>query len=353
MKQIYIHVGPPKTGSSAIQKWLSENTQKLKELQIYYPKHTTDSNGVSSGNLLAIYDRLSPGEYSLNQDKLSAILSDFEAGPYNIILLSSEFFFKRMEELKKAIPAAKFIAYLRDPIEKRESLYNQGIKRHSYTHLYNKQQKNGIPDLRILDIYINTFGKEDLDLRAYGEDYFQNKSIISDLLSSLGIEQEIKIKNTNRSYNFEALELKRWMNNLELENLEHSIDLALQSYDLGAKNYSLTTRKEYLKQRAQDQKILFKFVEKNDYQHLEKFIAELTEKKLRTFIKQPISAKDLKGVIAYLLKTIGKNQKQLLNIINASTHKKSEIAKIFNENKKEQHLAIKLYFLIKNIFNKK
>ncbi len=57
MINIIIHIGPPKTGTSAIQKWLKDHTDDLKQCGVYYPEHLEDSNGVSSGNLLSIFER--------------------------------------------------------------------------------------------------------------------------------------------------------------------------------------------------------------------------------------------------------------------------------------------------------
>ncbi|MFT7261331.1 MAG: hypothetical protein ACI9MS_003205, partial [Glaciecola sp.] len=129
-KEIYIHVGPPKTGTSAVQKWLSSNQAILQKQGVLYPSHSVDANGVSSGNVNCIYDIDDKKQIQLNKDRLDILIRDFQASQFSILLLSSEFFFRQMEELKRLIPDAKFIAYIRNPIETKESGYNQSVKRH-------------------------------------------------------------------------------------------------------------------------------------------------------------------------------------------------------------------------------
>ena len=61
-KTIFIHVGPPKTGTSAIQNWFSKNADMLRTKGLFYPEHALDPNGVSSGNLSSICDIVQPSK---------------------------------------------------------------------------------------------------------------------------------------------------------------------------------------------------------------------------------------------------------------------------------------------------
>lgn len=53
--QFIFHIGPPKTGTSAIQYWCETHRDELLKHNIYYPAHDVDANGISPGNLQSIY----------------------------------------------------------------------------------------------------------------------------------------------------------------------------------------------------------------------------------------------------------------------------------------------------------
>lgn len=245
-KKIFIHVGPPKTGTSAVQKWCSQNIQKLTDLGIYYPAHEVDQNGVSSGNVRTIYDVGSEKQIELNTERLETLLSDFHKSSYHTLFLSSEFFFRAILELKKHIPSAKFIAYLRNPMEIKESSYNQSVKRHFQQRPLNTGRSKRLPYMDRFVDYINEYGSDDLNLKLYGPQYFKNGNIVSDILNQLGVDLEIDLPFVNSSYQLEALEFKRWFNQFELQQYQVMIDRALQSYDLGCSSYSLIPAQQYI-----------------------------------------------------------------------------------------------------------
>ncbi len=54
-KNLYLHIGHGKTGSSSLQTFLALNKDNLKEYGIFYPEHVSFSNAekgfITSGNL--------------------------------------------------------------------------------------------------------------------------------------------------------------------------------------------------------------------------------------------------------------------------------------------------------------
>ena len=49
-KQIIVHAGPAKTGTSALQYYLLKNKDKLEEHGFLYPTHPLDENNIWNGH---------------------------------------------------------------------------------------------------------------------------------------------------------------------------------------------------------------------------------------------------------------------------------------------------------------
>ena len=157
--QFIFHIGPSKTGTSAIQYWCETHRDELLKHNIYYPAHDVDANGISPGNLQSIYSIGEENNHlTLNTKKLQKLIGDAEEQGANTVLLSSEFFFKRVNELAEHVPGAKFIAYIRFELELLESNYNQAVKRHKRVVTFKSPKKSCADSIRLLSDYIGSFG---------------------------------------------------------------------------------------------------------------------------------------------------------------------------------------------------
>jgi hypothetical protein len=303
-KDIYIHVGPPKTGTSAVQKWLSSNQTILQKQGVLYPSHSVDANGVSSGNVNCIYDIDDKKQLSLNKDRLMNLISNFNAGEYSILLLSSEFFFREMDVLKLHIPNAKFIAYIRNPIETKESNYNQSVKRHYQVKKLNVVRRKQLPFmLRLVEFSAQFWGK-DLILRLYGEQYFYYNNIVSDLLSILGIDLDVTLPIVNSSYQFEALEFKRWFNQFNLEDYQGIVDRALQGFTEGSSHYSLIPEQQYIKDSTYYAGVLERYARELKTLDLEPLVAHMKSACSKPYLAQELSENRFLLVCQYLQKAL-------------------------------------------------
>jgi len=300
-KQIFIHAGPPKTGTSALQKWLNENINLLASFGVFYPRHNSDSNGISSGNLFAIYSKDESNTCIFDNSKTQALIAEFHKSEFSILFLSSEFFFKRMHEIKQHIPEAIFICYIRDPMEKRESLYNQGVKRHSFTDPFPKKfGEKPVPDITLMQEFISKYSSPELIIRLYGEYYFKDSSIVSDILFILGIDYKANLPYINSSYTLEALEFKRWVNNYNISEFNSDIDIALQKITTGTNNYSLVSPDIYIKQRNSDYIGLSDFFKQNTIENSAQFLNDLANKRQKEHRQQKISPSDFELICQYL-----------------------------------------------------
>tara|TARA_R110001592_G_scaffold287421_2_gene556201 strand:- start:117 stop:1214 length:1098 start_codon:yes stop_codon:yes gene_type:complete len=303
-KSIFVHVGPPKTGTSAVQKWLSDNQSFLEHNGVFYPPHSVDVNGVSSGNVRNLYDVNDEKQLDLNIKRLDNLLMDFEASDCSVMLLSSEFFFRRMDELKAHFPSAKFIAYVRNPMEIKESSYNQSVKRHFQLAKINSGRSKRLPYMARLVEFTQKNGVKDLCLRLYGKEYFKNCNIVSDLLSVIGIEHEVTLPLVNSSYQFEALEFKRWFNQFELEQYQVMVDRALQGYNEGISDYSLIAPSDYLDDSIYYSTIIENYGKDLATDILAPLVSDMKSTSVKPYYSQELTEFGFLSVCGYLQKEL-------------------------------------------------
>lgn len=299
-KIVYIHVGPPKTGTSAVQKWLNANTSLLAQHSVLYPPHAVDKNGVSSGNVRNIYDIDDGKTLHLNQQRLDELLYKFESSDHNILLLSSEFFFVRMEELKAHIPQAIFIAYVRNPLEVKESIYNQSVKRHFQINKINVKRRKRLTHLNRLSEFAQAHKPESLCVRLFGYNYFKNGNIVSDLLSVIDIDVKVSLPSVNGSYQFEALEFKRWLNQFELHEQQPLIDGALQSYTKGISNYTLIPNEQYTEDSAYYSELINEYAQTISCKGLQTLITDMKNASPKPYRQQSLSVAEFLAMCEYL-----------------------------------------------------
>ncbi len=244
-KRIIIHTGPFKTGSSAIQYWLSKNRDTLDSLGVYYPVHNIDKNSISSGNLLSICN-YEEGVLSVSHDKANTLLEEFENSNANILLLSSEYFFSCIEELSEVFPSSEFVVYVREPLELANSTYNQSVKRAGNTKEFNVDFETSINVINKLS-RINMPGKiKVLAYQSWDENWDITKSMFESVgLGSIHSKMVPLDEKVNLSYSFECLEFKRYFNDFLSKEEQSKLDKVLQSCHFGYRNYTLLQPKVY------------------------------------------------------------------------------------------------------------
>ncbi|WP_051275663.1 hypothetical protein [Aestuariibacter salexigens] len=303
MKRIIFHVGPPKTGSSAIQNCLAENAKQLRTHGILYPLHNRDSNFVSSGNMDSVFSKNSEGEWTFNQLKWQELEARFRRSTCHTLLLSSEFFFSKMEEITEHISHAHFIAYIRDPLATRESEYNQGVKRHGQTAAFNHLAVVSPGRLETLIDSWHKFGGHRFSLRMYHDTLFEGGNLITDFLVTIGagnLTEKVKNKLINRSYSFEALEAKRFLNQYDIKGLNSELDLALQAYDGDITQYSLYPPKIYNQRRQESIEHLLRLRDTCKLPFITEFIKALKKDSPPLYFEQTSVPQYMEDVGRYL-----------------------------------------------------
>lgn len=234
MSQFYIHIGAPKTGSTFLQKLLTNNYEALRDLGLLYPRSINRGYGHHD---LAFLAAGGYPEWATGQDKslseLMLALAEEVSGYDGSILLSSENFFiypepdRLMEQLESYDVLrgreVKIVVYVRRQEDALESWYNQIVKAQGYT----RSPHDCIDEYFDLWDYSAqlgkweaVFGRGNIIVRPYESKAFLNASLQADFLNILELDSgsiPATDDRTNARVNRDIVEFQRLINELPLE----------------------------------------------------------------------------------------------------------------------------------------
>ena len=242
---LVLHLGTPKTGTTALQLFLVENSEELKKLGWSYPnlaksvaemdnkKYVENISCETNCRFLFFEKDKFSNSNSLRGKAWQVIRKELEN--YNVILSEEAFYHsaKEMEEVLKDIKSlydnVKVVLYLRRQDRYAESLWNQEIKwRAFFSEEFNSwsEKLESVHYLSRLDMISEIIGKENLIVRVFEKEQFEGEShsISSDFMHSLGIKPDWtkfkKIKSVNKRLSSSSLEIKRIINKV-MDRAEH------------------------------------------------------------------------------------------------------------------------------------
>lgn len=316
MKVLYIHIGTPKTGTTAIQAFCQEN-QKVLEKRGYcypiFPYTYADAIQRRNGHFLVGYlkkengDRDNEKEEQIFREGMDRIYALFET--YHSVILSDEYIWtitrnKRTslwkelaEEAKQHNFQVKIIVYLRRQDEYLSSSWNQTVKVGTIkecVYTWDKYLEN-IPEIKQqdyakkLDSIAAALGKENVIVRRYERSGFFGGSIYADFLNAVGLELNdeyfIKRENRNGSLIGNTHEIKRVLNTLTLnrEQNEFFRDVLLEFAQLSDEKYKSSVLSKDEAQKIIDEykdgneRIAREYLHKNDGMLFDENIKDLTK----------------------------------------------------------------------------
>ncbi|MDC8833023.1 hypothetical protein [Alteromonas gilva] len=231
-KRVIIHLGPPKTGTSAIQSWLNGNVDALRRDGIYYPAHGADANGVSSGNFERVvgYDA-QEHKFYFDKVKTKALIEEFNATECHTLLLSSEHFYYYLIWFFSLLSTAKYVFYIRHPLAITESSFHQEVKRHSRTKDFTVPPTIGFDNLKLVSQLSADFDC-DVEYRFFSHNLYKGGSLLSDFAACIGttIQAPKDIKRLNSQYSPGAITLMRMCNSFADQQLKRALDVHLQKH---------------------------------------------------------------------------------------------------------------------------
>jgi hypothetical protein len=190
MKQVVLHLGTGKTGSTAIQNFLRINSPALRNNKIIYvSKLEKFTDGQTD---YAKYIRRSdPESYKLSIERLRFLFSVVDA-EYRLIY-SNELFYgnkKVLSAYRAAIGKIPFkvILYIRRQDEFMQAHYSQLVVGQDVREIKDFREIRFDPNyFELLKLYKEVFGKENLIVRRYDKDRFVENNLFADFSSAIDL----------------------------------------------------------------------------------------------------------------------------------------------------------------------
>ncbi|WP_075641889.1 hypothetical protein [Rhizobium oryziradicis] len=229
-----IHIGAPKTGSTAIQRFLFENRAMLIEHGILYPEVSIRGFGHHD---LAFLLHGQYAKWATPQDRSLTDLRDILRGivlpsAATTILLSSENFYvyPKPSALRSLLVEAGLhssdeiviVCYVRRQDDAHVSWYNQSVKAQGNTSSLNTTiiREHGLWDYATrLQPWADEFGINSILVRDYTPFSQRTADIRDDFLAILGADRDrfhLPAGRENERVNRDILAFQRWVNHLPL-----------------------------------------------------------------------------------------------------------------------------------------
>ena len=220
---VIIHIGVPKTGSTAIQKFLFKKKEELKKLGLeYHETYALDDENPDywAHHLLAHKwgGWMNKNSFPIQPDDAwKALREDVLNGDNRTILISSERFADffsnaNIDEVLKFIKVTlspaniKIIGYVRNQIDLIESFYKQQVKvgiKVPPLKVYIERQLPGFLDFfEIFEKCSEYFGHDNIIVRSYENDLKKDGNIIYSFIKACGFKpHEDLFLNSDKKYN--------------------------------------------------------------------------------------------------------------------------------------------------------
>lgn len=217
MKTLYLHIGTAKTGTSAIQSFLSSNSEALARQSYIYPTSIRRFETANSRrNAHYMVEQLTTPEGSADHRAQAALLEEGMRqlrecfAQYDNVILSEENLWSAlqtyrrdllpylMEQARQYSFTLKLIVYLRRPDEYMASVWSQKVKNRVastnswpvfYRH-FMAFQTHRIDYGSSLDHLAAVAGRENLIVRRFDRSHWKEGSVIHDFLSAAGIRPD-------------------------------------------------------------------------------------------------------------------------------------------------------------------
>jgi hypothetical protein len=201
-KTCFLHIGPPKTGSTSVQQTLWKNRELLAKSSIHYPELEKNHrflvscfmNEPQKFDYNKLLKRTDEEIVRVNFEKLKQFKNESDTTDCRTLILSSEHLvLLKVEEIMKLkqylfeiCEDVKILIYLRHPISSVGSFIQESIK-NGNRHLSEMRQKPPFSRFgHLIPKWEECFGTESVVLREMHSNSLINKDLIDDFLNIIG-----------------------------------------------------------------------------------------------------------------------------------------------------------------------
>jgi hypothetical protein len=194
MKQIFLHIGTPKTGTTALQNFLFKYSEKLSSQGILYSRNFVRGNkSLIHGHHSLAYDVL--GTKGLGDGRCwNLLLEEIKSSKSDVVVISAEAFWlcteKEIQKVAKYLEgySVKVVVYLRNPFKFLISLYKQFVKKGRYNRSFHDFIDEYYTDYGYsLALWASVFGKENIKVCIYDK-MEMNHGLEEDFLRLLSVD---------------------------------------------------------------------------------------------------------------------------------------------------------------------
>lgn len=264
MKNIFLHIGTFRTGTTSIQSYLRENMSQLEQQGFLYPFplnfNRIDHHELPLSMIKKYTNFRAPGWPQFDESMeycWDRIFNQIEVSDCNNIIISSECFCDLVNESSLHMKSVfsevlikyfskynvKVICYVRDISKYIISRYGETLKISSLNsslkfeaEAFFANDSIHINPLVYLDFFSSIFGENALIVRQYDKAKLRKGDVVCDFLNLLGLQDNFsKIYQKNRSISIQDFLLKRLINLSGFQDSEFNLmisDLLIRSHEV-------------------------------------------------------------------------------------------------------------------------
>ncbi|SMF95052.1 hypothetical protein SAMN02949497_2396 [Methylomagnum ishizawai] len=227
MREITMHIGRHKSGTSSLQHFLVKNESVLADLGYLYPKSMRTPK-VAHHSLAEFFKnsyqrKCSDKEWMVLDNECKLFLKEID-GASKILLSSEAFQAVKPSEVKDFFgPAVNIIVYIREQFEYLISSYAQAVQNQKITLTLEEYEKRFFYDYsRFLKSWEDAFPTGKTTVRIYDRAELAEADIRLDFILALGLKKDnfiFDVEEKNPSIGGILLEFKRRLNMMDFESI--------------------------------------------------------------------------------------------------------------------------------------